>query len=323
MKKEEFIALANKYKAGLCSPKEQVLFDRIYEEITREGSLPLEWGEMAKEDKRRKILSQIERKRLEKKKERNQYSRRLRQWAASIALLMSIGLTTYYLSGHQETEVQYQTKSTNAGQRSRITLSDGSVVVLNSNSHLSFPEMFSGKTRELVLNGEAFFEVRKDAERPFIVRSGDVTTTVLGTSFNVKASGAEQVEVTVVSGRVKVVADTIDKQILLVKGQQATYNKPLHDITVQDVDPGKYVSWVSRSLVFDMIPFKEVLEILERTYGIEIRVRNKEANECLVRGKYENENLVNVLNGLKWVVNFDYHFAEDGGIVIDGKGCSN
>lgn len=72
-----------------------------------------------------------------------------------------------------------------------------------------------------------------------------------------------------------------------------------------------------------MMPFKEVLEILEKAYGIEIMVRNKDANECLVRGKYENEKLVNVLNGLKWVVNFDYHFAEDGGIVIDGKGCSN
>ena len=323
MEKEEFIALSQKYNAGLCSPRERALYEKIYKEMVQEGSLAPRWEGGLKEYKRRKILSRIEIKRFECSRRRKRIQVKTWQWAASVLLLVGVGLSTYWLSEPETTEPLYLTKSTAVGQRSKITLRDGSVVTLNANSELMYPEVFSDTLREVTLSGEAFFEIRRGSRRPFIVRSGDVVTTVLGTSFNVRALGAEHVEVTVVEGKVSVGAGVAHSEVVITKGQQAKYSQPLGLLLTQEVNPAHYASWVSRSLHFDMIPFREVVKVLARAYSVEISIRNTRSDECLIRGKYENEKLINVLNGLKWVVNFDYHFAEDGSIIIDGKGCVN
>lgn len=322
MKKEEFIALAKKYRAGQCSPEEQNLYAKVYDEFMNDESLAPNWDEKEKENARKKILSGIEIKRFEKKKERIRLNRMVWRVAASVLLAGGIGLISYFI-GNREVKMNYLTKSTTKGQRSIVTLSDGSVITLNSKSKLFYPEEFSGKTREITLEGEAFFEVQKDSDKTFIVHSGDVVTTVLGTSFNVRAFEEAQVEVTVATGTVKVVANATGKEVLLIKGQQAIYSGESSDITILDVDPGRHTSWISRSLEFDMIPFSEVIKTLERTYNTEIRIRSTGSDECLVRGKYDNEKLINVLKGLKFVVNFDYYVTENNIIIIDGKGCIN
>ncbi|WP_020529734.1 FecR family protein [Flexithrix dorotheae] len=322
MKKEEFILLAKKYQEGLCSPEEKISYEKILEELMQENVLGPGWDETEKKFKKEKILSRIELKRIKRRQEETKYKKRVWQMAASVLLLLGLGISTYFL-GNQEVEIKYITKSTTSGQKSRITLRDGSVVVLNANSRLSYPERFSATSREIILEGEAYFEVKRDPDRPFMVSSGDIITTVLGTSFNIRALDETQVEVTVSSGKVKVTADVIGKEIILLKGQQANYSKSLGDITIKQVDSRWYTSWVSRSLEFELIPFRDVMKILERTYNTEIRIRNIASNKCLIRGKYENEKLITVLKGLKLVVNFDYHLLEDNVIIIDGKGCIN
>ncbi len=322
MKKEEFITLAKKYRAGQCSTEEQILYEKIYDKLINEESLVPVWDNKEKENARKKILSGIEMRRFENKRDRIWLNQIVWRVAASVILLVGIGLTSYFMGG-SEVEVNYLTKSTTKGQRSKVTLSDGSVVTLNSKSKLTYPEQFSGNTREITLEGEAFFEVQKDSNRTFIVRSGDVVTTVLGTSFNVRAFAGEQIEVTVATGKVKVAANATGKEVLLVKGQQAIYSRTLSDITIRDVNLRRYTAWISRSLEFDMMPFSEVVEILARTYSTEIRLRSPRSNDCLIRGKYENEKLINVLSGLKFVVRFDYHVTENDIIIIDGKGCIN
>ena len=322
MNKEEFIALAEKYHAGQCSIEEQNLYEKVYNEFMNDESLAPVWDEKEKENIRKRMLSGIEIKKFGKKRERILSKQMVWRVAASVLLVGGLGLTSYFI-GNREAEVNYLTKSTTKGQRSVVTLSDGSVITLNSKSTLSYPEEFSGKTREVILDGEAFFEVQKDPGRTFIVRSGDVVTSVLGTSFNVRAFEAAQVEVTVATGSVKVTANAIGKEVLLKKGQQAVCARKSDDITIKDVNLGWYTSWISRSLEFDMMSFSEVVKKLERTYNTEIRIRSKGSDQCPIRGKYENEKLINVLNGLRFVVNFDYHIAEDDIIIIDGKGCIN
>lgn len=322
MKKEKFIALAKKYHAGQCSTKEKNLYEKVYDEFMKDDSLAPIWNEKEKENTRKKILSGIEIKRFEKKRERIWLNRMVWRIAASVLLVLGIGLTSYFI-GNREVEVNYLTKSTTKGQRSVVTLSDGSVITLNSKSKLAYPEKFSGKTREITLEGEAFFEVQKDPERTFIVHAGDVVTTVLGTSFNVRAFEEAQVEVTVATGTVKVAANATGREVLLTKGQQAIYSGKLSDIITRDVDLRRYTSWIGRSLEFDMMPFKEVVNILKRTYNTEIRIQGTGSDECLIRGKYDNEKLINVLKGLQFVVDFDYYVAEDDIIIIDGKGCIN
>ncbi len=322
MKKEEFIALANKYKLGLCTQEEKVLYEKIYRELLQEETLAPEWDQKVKEQKREKIRSQIEFKLLEKKTKTIHFRRKIWQWAASVLLVVSVGLLSYFAE-NQNNEIIKITKSTTSKQRSSLTLEDGSVVVLNSNSQLSYPEEFSLTSREISLRGEAFFDVSRDPGRPFIVRSDEVEITVLGTSFNVRAYGEDRIEVTVSSGEVKVAAPEKGKEVLLLKGQQAVFLKSTGEITRNNVDPEWYVSWINRSLEFDMIPFSDVVTILERTYNTEFKIRGKGSNNCLIRGKYKDESLINVLEGLKLVVDFDYFINEFGTIVIDGKGCVN
>ncbi|UZR98398.1 FecR family protein [Chondrinema litorale] len=322
MKKEEFIPLAKKYNEGLCSPEEQVLYEKIYKELVQEGSLAPNWDEAQREQKRKTILSRIEIKRLEQHQEKIRNRNRVWQIAASVILLIGIGISAY-LYKPQEPKINYITKSTTEGQRLNLTLSDGSVIVLNSNSKLTYPEKFSATSREITLQGEAYFEVMRNSAKPFSVSSGDVVTTVLGTSFNIRAFDIENIEVTVNSGKVKVAANAIGKEVVLSKGQQANYSKHLGDITTNEVNPEWYNSWISKSLEFDLMPFKEVVKILEHTYTAKVQIRNSASNECLIRGKYEDEKLTNVLDGLQYVVKFDYHFDESGVIIIDGNGCIN
>ncbi|MBT28021.1 MAG: hypothetical protein CMO01_00060 [Thalassobius sp.] len=322
MKKEEFISLAKKYHEGLCSPEEQALYEKIYRELEQEETLAPKWNDIEREQKRKKILSRIELKRLEQQKEKVRYRNRVWQIAASVIIMLGVGISAYFYKPAAP-KINYITKSTTAGQRLNLTLSDGSVIVLNANTEITYPEKFATDSRQITLNGEAYFEVMRNPEKPFSVSSGDVVTTVLGTSFNIRAFDKENVEVTVNSGKVKVAANAIGKEVVLLKGQQANYSKQLGDITTDEVNPEWYNSWISRSLEFDLMPFKDVVKILERTYTTKIEIRNTASNACLIRGKYEDEKLSNVLDGLQYVVKFDYHFNDEGIIIIDGNGCIN
>jgi transmembrane sensor len=103
-------------------------------------------------------------------------------------------------------------KGNPAGQKSRITLSDGSIVWLNSASSISFLEKFPPDARNITLEGEAFFEVTQDTLRPFVVTTGNVSTTALGTSFNINAFDAENIKIALITGKVKVVNESHHEQ---------------------------------------------------------------------------------------------------------------
>ena len=122
--------------------------------------------------------------------------------AASIAIVLGIAIVLYL--SQSTTGINYLTKSTERGQKATITLSDGSTVRLNSESSITYPESFAEEIRELELVGEAFFDIKKDQDRPFIVSSHKIETTVLGTSFNINAYDSTAVSVALVSGKVKV-----------------------------------------------------------------------------------------------------------------------
>ncbi|MDW7690637.1 FecR domain-containing protein [Flammeovirgaceae bacterium SG7u.111] len=228
-------------------------------------------------------------------------------------------------------EVHYVTKSTKKGQRISFKLPDGSLVNLNTESSVRYPEQFSDDARKVVLQGEAFFNVSKNPNKPFVVESNGLFTTVLGTSFNIRAFPAQQVEVTVATGKVKVAPTVsridvpldslLDKETLLMPNQQASFNPNDRSIAVTDVELTPYLAWKSNTLYFDMVPFATVIKTLERWYDIEITFENELANQCMVRANYTNENLVNVLEGLKLLVNFEYKFTEKKNISIRGRSC--
>ena len=233
--------------------------------------------------------------------------------AAMAVLLITTALFFYqrrqnYLVSTQDVIVQ---ESNPAGKKSRIFLPDGSVVWLNSKSTISYPESFSKNVREVQLTGEAFFEVTKDSLRPFNILSGNIKTTVLGTSFNIKAhENAKNVLVAVKSGRVAVnLQRSPSKNVILGPNEMAIYTKDedLLSKTVFD-DPMSQFAWTDGILYFKNTSLKEVFSSLEVWYNVSIQVEQPGIDlDHVYTGRFKkNETLRNVLEAIKFIEKFDF-----------------
>lgn len=182
----------------------------------------------------------------------------------------------------------YNRMSTPRGGEYQLVLSDGTVVSLNAQSELKYPVAFNGKTREVQLTGEAYFEVAPDAEHPFIVKTGAMDIRVLGTTFNVRAYREGASQTTLVEGKVKVQAGR--EEHVLAPGQQLSRNER-GEVAVREVDVEHYTAWRNRRFVFEDDPLEEVLYQLERWYNVTFFIQNESARELRFTGdlpKYEN-----------------------------------
>ena len=152
------------------------------------------------------------------------------------------------------------------GQDYHLTLADGTQVWLNAESRLEFPDRFNGNTREVRLQGEAYFEVKKDAKRPFIVHTDYLTTRVLGTSFDVRAYSRKDASVTLVSGRVQV--KTGDLAQVLSPGEQASLKGS--QLAVKAVDTYPITQWKEGFFYFDNQSLFFIMQELARWYGVNV-----------------------------------------------------
>lgn len=220
--------------------------------------------------------------------------------------------------------VVYLEKATTAGQKLTVLLSDGSKVQLNSGSKLLYPEKFAKDVRQLTLEGEAFFEVVRRDQSPFKVRSGKLITTVLGTSFNIKAFPENQkIEVAVATGEVQV-ADADEKKLapqLVRSNTLASYNPAANKIEVQPFDVQSLIAWKEGVVKFDETRFEEVASTLQRWYGVKIMIENKRIGNCVLYGEFENTSLQSVLRMLKVAIDIEYEFTAEG-VSISGNGCA-
>ncbi|MEN7551309.1 FecR domain-containing protein [Rapidithrix thailandica] len=303
-----------------------------------EGLMRKEWekkqGAQLDEESTQFLLTQIRKKTSAPVKRLKPGFRQFTRIAASLFLLGALVWLTVQPAQKEpeKSEVKYLTKSTDKGQRLSITLADGSVVMLNAESSITYPAVFADTAREILLKGEAFFDVARNPQKPFVVESNGLMTTVLGTSFNIQAFPSDRVEVTVATGKVKVAAKkkVLEQEeasevedVVLVPNQQGKFLLTDHSIAVTEVDLTPYLAWKNNALYFEMVPLSEVMKTLERWYNVEISMNNTLASKCLVRANYKDENLKNVLNGLKLLVDFNYKFVNDRKVVITGKGCKN
>ncbi len=149
-----------------------------------------------------------------------------------------------------------------------LTLSDGTVIFLNSESTLSFPVKFQGKERRVYLTGEAYFNVAKNTEHPFVVTAGELNVLVTGTTFGVRAYKDEKdIQTTLESGHVMVRVE--GKSVKLVPNKQALFDKSTMGLEVRDVDVDLYLAWADGRLVYDNCPLEKILLDLGRWYNIE------------------------------------------------------
>ena len=170
-----------------------------------------------------------------------------------------------------QTDPETKTITTPRGKDYEVVLSDGTVVLLNADSKLTFPTHFTGENRTVKLVGEAYFKVSKDKHCPFIVETEGLSTKVLGTEFNLKAYPHTDINVTLIKGSVAVNAE--GKEIMLKPGQNAEYNEE-KEISVTTVDTECYTQWKDGYFYFDNVPLIDVVRELGRWYNVNVEIRH-------------------------------------------------
>lgn len=203
-----------------------------------------------------------------------------------------------------------------------VLLPDSSKVILRSGSKLEYITDFQGKTREVALIGEGYFDIKRDEERPFIVHSGGIRTVVLGTAFTIKAEeGQEEVQVTVQHGRVRV--EKQDKVLAeLVANQQLEVDTRMAVTEQKNVVAEETLAWTAEGMRFDDEAFGKLINRLQRRYGIEITFKNPDLASCPVSGRFTGaETLDEVLELLCATRSATFVKTDQGRIEINGSGC--
>lgn len=166
-----------------------------------------------------------------------------------------------------------QTITTPRGKSYKVILNDGTIVLMNADSHLIFPTYFSGKERVVKFEGEAYFKVSKDSKHPFVVQTEKVSTRVLGTEFNLKAYASSDTHVTLVEGSVVVCNRANNKKVTLKPGQDAALHNDCQFDVIQ-VDTDYYIQWKDGFFYFDNMPLVEVMKELGRWYNVNIYIND-------------------------------------------------
>ncbi|MEM9829234.1 MAG: FecR domain-containing protein [Bacteroidota bacterium] len=201
-----------------------------------------------------------------------------------------------------------------AGVKVTKILPDSSRVILNAQSSITYIAGFQENAREITLVGEAFFEVAKDPLRPFIVHSGNLSTTALGTSFNINhRSGNATTEVSLATGRVEIVDDTA-VLTKLKPGERLHYDRDRSTFRTDYYDTLETLAWKDGVLYFKEAGIEEVIQRLEDWYGVEItldgKIEKAENQAWTYTGTYKNQNLANVLAGISYVKGFTYKIQQ-------------
>ncbi len=214
-----------------------------------------------------------------------------------------------------ENRLVYNTIEIPSGTKSRLMLPDGTHVWLNAGSSLTYPVVFNGPTRNVELDGEVFFEVTENRNKPFIVSAGDLNIKVLGTSFNCSAyAGDKTIETALVEGSMEISGKKGENKFILSSGQLAVYTKKQKAIYKSETNLDKYVAWKSGKLMFRDDPMERVIDKLGRWYGVTFRIEDTELLKYAYSATFSAESLDQVLKmlSLSAPINFEYLSKEKG-----------
>ncbi len=248
----------------------------------------------------------------------------LRGVAAAVAvLLLSFG--AYKLINKNTSAASYAALKqlhTPSRTTSHLILADGTQVTLNSETSIKYPATFDGKTREVYLNGEAYFDVKHDAQHPFIVHTSKFNIKVLGTAFNIKSYDNDAVkEATLIRGSIRVTFPNKPNTAVMLKPtdklvmqndkvqltKQTYYNEPGGDIVE--------TAWLYNKLSFKNEPFDQLANTLSRRFGTAIKFDNNNLKNFTFTGEFDKEDLNQVLVSLQIVMPFHYRI-KDNSVVI-------
>lgn len=224
-----------------------------------------------------------------------QNAQKLIQIAAMIIVVIGLGFGSFHI--YTNNFAQYQSIASQLGETGKsIILADGSVVTLNGESKLVYSRSFDGVERRVQLTGEAFFDIAKNAEKPFIISVGDAEVKVLGTSFNVNSSN-KHIEVLVESGKVQFsVTKEPSKSVFLEKGDFGILREDQLEKTSQHDE--NYLSWKTQLMVFKAMSLSDVAKVINRTYQVNIHFNDTSIQNLPITTSFDKTPLNDVLENL-------------------------
>jgi transmembrane sensor len=242
---------------------------------------------------------------------------RLRRMAAVIVALLGIGAAMFVLLNKRQPEFALRSSA----EVLRDTLPDGSMAALNSRSSLTYEFDEKHNTRKAKLTGEAFFEVKHDDSRPFIIETESVFIKDIGTAFNVKAlPGSDSIEVFVKEGEVAFFTEG-DPGLLLVAGEKGLYLKSSRKFSRESIADENEAAYADKEFRFRNTPMKKVIRKLNEVYDIKIELSNAALEECtLARATFMNEDIETIASviaeSMQWTTG-----RKDGKIILYGESC--
>ena len=247
---------------------------------------------------------------------------------AIAAVVLGLLFFLPYQFKNQDNQETWITKTTVQGQKSVIKFEDGSVITLNAESTLIYPNYFNDSVRKVKLRGEAFFDIQSNPERPFIVESDEVSTHVFGTQFNVRAyEGEASIYVSLLEGTVHVKAfteqDGKEESYILAPSQQFVFDKKKATHLVRAFDNEQVSGWKDNVLIFRRISIGKAIQTLERHYGVTFEINETTRIDCQIDAEFNNESLWTILKVFKFAANLDYEIIDERKILLKGKGCND
>ncbi len=219
-----------------------------------------------------------------------------------------------YTSTKQEQtpqEIRFNELIIPKGGEYKVTLSDGTVVYLNSVTHLKYPTTFGDKERRVQLDGEAYFEVTKDLQHPFIVEVNGVEVKVYGTSFNVNSQQDHKIQTVLVEGSVGIKIQSSGEEQIISPGEMAVFDEIPQNITIKKVNPQVYTDWRNGIFRFENERLEDILNKLANWYDVEIFYQSPDVKELHFTGYIERYKKIDtILRSITLATNVQFSIRE-------------
>ena len=295
--------LLKHFHAGKYNTEISEAIDTVWEEMEEDEVSSLQHQQYREEA--RLLLSRIR-----KPEKRFSFIPYLR-YVAIVAVILSIGWGGFRLiRSNQEKVLTYTEVHVKNGEHKRVILPDGTSVTLNAGSYLRYPREFITDVRRIEMNGEAFFEVTRDEEKPFLIHTKDADVKVLGTSFNVKAFDMdEQLTVSVQTGKVQV--DLPEAMMRLLPDEQFVMDKTKGEFQKRNEDARLSTVWIKGGLYFNRTPIRTVVNELVRMYNRTIEFAPGAEYDDYIYGEHDNKSLEAVLKSIQYSTDIKYRIEND------------
>lgn len=295
--------LLKHFHAGKYNTEISEAMDTVWEEMEEDEVSSLQHQQYREEA--RLLLSRIR-----KPEKRFSFIPYLR-YVAMVVIILSIGWGGFRLiRSNQEKVLTYTEVHVKNGEHKRVILPDGTSVTLNAGSYLRYPREFITDVRRIEMNGEAFFEVTRDEEKPFLIHTKDADVKVLGTSFNVKAFDMdEQLTVSVQTGKVQV--DLPEAMMRLLPDEQFVMDKTKGEFQKRNEDARLSTVWIKGGLYFNRTPIRTVVNELVRMYNRTIEFASGAEYDDYIYGEHDNKSLEAVLKSIQYSTDIKYRIEND------------